>query len=31
MPVVPAVDGDGFVIAYPGLWDRIWPTVSRPS
>ena len=25
------VDGDGFVIGYPGLWDRIWPAVSRPS
>jgi hypothetical protein len=25
------VDGDGFVIGYPGLWDRVWPTVSRPS
>jgi hypothetical protein len=25
------VDGDGFVIDYPGLWERIWPAVSRPS
>ena len=25
------VDGDGFVMDYPGLWNRIWPAVSRPS